>query len=56
MGYLVASSSEISEAAQGVQALAEIQANSSMAVAQSFQNPPAREVIRDDVGNIVGIK
>jgi hypothetical protein len=41
---------------QGLQVLAEIQANSSMAVAQSFQNPPAREVIRDDAGNIVGIK
>lgn len=50
-------SADIMEALnQGLQALMNIQMQGNQAVVQAIQNPPARQVIRDNLGNVVGVQ
>jgi len=41
---------------QGLQTIAQIQTQGNQAVIQAIQNPPPREVIRDENGNIAGVR
>lgn len=40
----------------GLQTIAQMQAQGNQAVVEAIQNPPAREVIRDANGNMIGVK